>query len=72
MRVLIVEDEAPLAETVRHGLTEDSFVVEIVRNGGMLALHPLCGGLPPDLAWKYFRIVADEVMPAASGQAAGR
>ncbi|HZX09125.1 response regulator transcription factor [Kribbella sp.] len=33
MRVLIVEDEVPLAETVRHGLTEDGFVVEVVHNG---------------------------------------
>ena len=45
--------------------------VDIVRNGGMLPLHPLCGGLPPDLAWKYFKIVADEVMPAAERSANG-
>jgi alkanesulfonate monooxygenase SsuD/methylene tetrahydromethanopterin reductase-like flavin-dependent oxidoreductase (luciferase family) len=40
--------------------------VEIVRSGGMLMLQPLCGGLAPDLAWKYVRVVTDQVMPAAS------
>ncbi len=39
--------------------------VEMVKGGGMLMLQPLCGGLPPDLAWKYVKIVTDEVMPAA-------
>src|SRR5262249_9165428 len=27
--------------------------VEIVRAGGLLNLSPLCGGLDPDLAWRY-------------------
>jgi alkanesulfonate monooxygenase SsuD/methylene tetrahydromethanopterin reductase-like flavin-dependent oxidoreductase (luciferase family) len=38
--------------------------VDIVKAGGLLLLQPLCGGLPPDLAWKYVKIVTDEVMPA--------
>ena len=33
MRVLIVEDERPLAETVRRGLTDEGFVVEVVHTG---------------------------------------
>jgi two-component system OmpR family response regulator len=33
MRVLVVEDEAGMAETVRRGLTSDGFVVEVVHNG---------------------------------------
>ncbi|TWD84616.1 DNA-binding response OmpR family regulator [Kribbella amoyensis] len=33
MRVLIVEDEVPLAETIRHGLAEDGFVVEVAHTG---------------------------------------
>ncbi|GAA1107659.1 response regulator transcription factor [Kribbella jejuensis] len=33
MRVLMVEDEVALAETVRHGLTQAGFVVEVVHNG---------------------------------------
>jgi alkanesulfonate monooxygenase SsuD/methylene tetrahydromethanopterin reductase-like flavin-dependent oxidoreductase (luciferase family) len=39
--------------------------VDIVRSGGMLLLQPLCGGLPPELAWKYLKVVTDQVMPAA-------
>ena len=39
--------------------------VDIVKQGGMLMLHPLCGGLPPELAWKYLKVVTDDVMPAA-------
>jgi alkanesulfonate monooxygenase SsuD/methylene tetrahydromethanopterin reductase-like flavin-dependent oxidoreductase (luciferase family) len=39
--------------------------VDIVKGGGFLSLMPLCGGLPPDLAWKYLKIVTDDVMPAA-------
>ncbi len=33
MRVLVVEDEASLAEVVRRGLTADGFVVDVVHNG---------------------------------------
>jgi hypothetical protein len=35
-----------------------------VRGGGMLTLSPLCGGIPPDIAWKYLRYVDEAVMPA--------
>jgi alkanesulfonate monooxygenase SsuD/methylene tetrahydromethanopterin reductase-like flavin-dependent oxidoreductase (luciferase family) len=35
-----------------------------VRGGGMLTLSPLCGGLQPDIAWKYLRYVDEGVMPA--------
>jgi alkanesulfonate monooxygenase SsuD/methylene tetrahydromethanopterin reductase-like flavin-dependent oxidoreductase (luciferase family) len=38
--------------------------IAYVRGGGMLTLAPLCGGIPPDIAWKYLRYVDDAVMPA--------
>ncbi len=38
--------------------------VEYVRTHGALALHPLCGGCPPELAWETLHLVADRVMPA--------
>lgn len=38
--------------------------VDIARSGMPLGLHPLVGGLPPELAWPYLRTVVDEVMPA--------
>jgi len=38
--------------------------VDLVKNGGVLMLQPLCGGLPPELAWKYVKVVTGEVIPA--------
>ena len=34
-------------------------------NGEMLNLSPLCGGLPPELAWPYLRRAADAVTAAS-------
>lgn len=36
-----------------------------LRAGEILNLSPLCGGLPPHLAWPYLRRVTDVVEPAA-------
>lgn len=33
MRILLVEDEKPLAETIRRGLTAESFVVDVAHDG---------------------------------------
>ena len=41
--------------------------IEHIRTNGMLSLQPLCGGLPPELAWRSLRLVAERVMPAVSG-----
>lgn len=38
--------------------------VDYVRAHGMLALHPLCGGCPPELAWESLELVAKRVLPA--------
>lgn len=40
--------------------------VAYVREHGVLALHPLCGGCPPELAWESLQLVADRVLPALS------
>jgi alkanesulfonate monooxygenase SsuD/methylene tetrahydromethanopterin reductase-like flavin-dependent oxidoreductase (luciferase family) len=42
-----------------------------LQGGGMLTLAPLCGGLPPDIAWPYLERVANAVVPALAGDAAG-
>jgi len=36
---------------------------EIVRSYGSLALHPLCGGIPPEIAWQSLELVASQVQP---------
>lgn len=38
-------------------LTSDE-ATEYVRNGRPLPLHPLCGGIPPDVAWPYLERAA--------------
>ncbi len=47
-------------------LTPDQ-AVDHVRSDGLLALHPLCGGCPPELAWETLHLVADRVLPALQG-----
>jgi alkanesulfonate monooxygenase SsuD/methylene tetrahydromethanopterin reductase-like flavin-dependent oxidoreductase (luciferase family) len=37
-----------------------------IAGGEMLNLSPLCGGLPPQLAWPYLRRAADAVIAAAA------
>jgi alkanesulfonate monooxygenase SsuD/methylene tetrahydromethanopterin reductase-like flavin-dependent oxidoreductase (luciferase family) len=34
-----------------------------VRRTGALLLHPLCGGIPPALAWEHLELVAKRVLP---------
>jgi hypothetical protein len=36
----------------------------MVRANGSLALHPLCGGIPPEIAWQSLELIAAEVQPA--------
>ena len=31
---------------------------EFVREGRLLPLHPLCGGVPPEVAWPYLQRAA--------------
>jgi alkanesulfonate monooxygenase SsuD/methylene tetrahydromethanopterin reductase-like flavin-dependent oxidoreductase (luciferase family) len=50
-------------------LTVDE-AVELMRHDRVINLHPLCGGIPPEVAWPYLRRVADEVMPRARDDAA--
>jgi alkanesulfonate monooxygenase SsuD/methylene tetrahydromethanopterin reductase-like flavin-dependent oxidoreductase (luciferase family) len=35
----------------------------LVRANGSLALHPLCGGIPPETAWESLELVAAKVIP---------
>jgi alkanesulfonate monooxygenase SsuD/methylene tetrahydromethanopterin reductase-like flavin-dependent oxidoreductase (luciferase family) len=35
-----------------------------VRANGVLLTQPLCGGLPPDLAWESLHLIAERVLPA--------
>jgi alkanesulfonate monooxygenase SsuD/methylene tetrahydromethanopterin reductase-like flavin-dependent oxidoreductase (luciferase family) len=52
------------AEGRSHRIVTVDEAVELARSGLPLPLHPLIGGLPPEIAWRYLRTVTDEVMPA--------
>jgi len=46
-------------------LTPDDFIAELKAAPFPFAFfHPLCGGIPPDLAWSSLRLFENEVLPA--------
>lgn len=51
------------AEGGSHRVVTVEQAVELVRTFGMLQLQPLCGGLAPDVAWRYLQRVVDDVLP---------
>jgi alkanesulfonate monooxygenase SsuD/methylene tetrahydromethanopterin reductase-like flavin-dependent oxidoreductase (luciferase family) len=51
------------AEAQSHRIVTVDEAVSMVKAGSPLALQPLVGGLPPEIAWRYLRVVTDEVMP---------
>jgi alkanesulfonate monooxygenase SsuD/methylene tetrahydromethanopterin reductase-like flavin-dependent oxidoreductase (luciferase family) len=58
------------AEKRSHRIFSVDEAIEHVRSGAPLGLHPLIGGLPPEIAWRYLRTVVDEVMPAVDAPTA--
>ncbi len=36
---------------------------DLIRKNGMLMLQPLCGGLPPEIAWRSLELLASDVLP---------
>ena len=59
MRVLVVEDEIGLAETLRHGLTANGFTVDVMHNGE--------DGLWAATENEYSAIVLDIMLPKLNG-----
>jgi alkanesulfonate monooxygenase SsuD/methylene tetrahydromethanopterin reductase-like flavin-dependent oxidoreductase (luciferase family) len=55
--------EALRAEDRSHRVVTVDEAVSMVKAGSPLALQPLVGGLPPEVAWRYLRTVTDEVVP---------
>jgi alkanesulfonate monooxygenase SsuD/methylene tetrahydromethanopterin reductase-like flavin-dependent oxidoreductase (luciferase family) len=41
--------------------------VEHIRSNGLLLTQPLCGGLPPDLAWPSLELLVSSVLPRVRG-----
>ena len=55
--------DALRAESRTHRIYSVGDAVEFVSAGGMLNLSPLCGGIPPEIAWPYLRRAADLLAP---------
>ena len=55
------------ATSPAHKIYSTEEAVELVRNGVPLMLMPLCGGIPPEIAWPYVEHVANVVLPRAQG-----
>jgi alkanesulfonate monooxygenase SsuD/methylene tetrahydromethanopterin reductase-like flavin-dependent oxidoreductase (luciferase family) len=56
--------EALRSEAGAYRVLTPEQAVEYARTYGSLALHPLCGGCPPELAWETLHLVAERVLPA--------
>jgi alkanesulfonate monooxygenase SsuD/methylene tetrahydromethanopterin reductase-like flavin-dependent oxidoreductase (luciferase family) len=68
--VSVALDEAESVAALRAGsvyavLTPDE-CVEVLHRHGSVAMHPLCGGIPPEIAWESLELVKNRVQPAIS------
>ncbi len=59
MKILIVEDDAGLAEVVKHGLEQENYSVDWVNNGN--------DGIDMALAYDYNLIILDIMLPGRDG-----
>jgi hypothetical protein len=48
-----------------HVIISVSEAISWIRAGKVLNLSPLCGGLPPEIAWSYLKRVGEVVVPEA-------
>jgi alkanesulfonate monooxygenase SsuD/methylene tetrahydromethanopterin reductase-like flavin-dependent oxidoreductase (luciferase family) len=51
------------AEAGAYQILTPTEAVDLVHTHGYLALHPLCGGVAPDLAWKSLNLIESDVLP---------
>lgn len=51
------------AENRTHRIVRVDEALDLIRTGNPLPLHPLVGGVPPEIAWRYLKVVTDQVMP---------
>jgi hypothetical protein len=47
------------AENRSHRIVDVDEAVDLVRGGSLLQLHPLIGGLPPDIGWRYLETAVE-------------
>ncbi len=52
------------AENGNYRVFHPDEAIAYVKAGGILLLQPLCGGLPPEIAWRHLETVKTKVLPA--------
>jgi hypothetical protein len=52
------------AENGSHRVMTVDEAIAYTRAHGFLNLHPLCGGVPPAIAWPYLERIVNDVLPA--------
>jgi alkanesulfonate monooxygenase SsuD/methylene tetrahydromethanopterin reductase-like flavin-dependent oxidoreductase (luciferase family) len=55
-------------ENTTHRILTVQQAIAFVKAGAPLPLHPIIGGLPPQIAWRYLETVVDKVVPAVARQ----
>lgn len=55
--------EALRAEDGNYRIVDPMGAIDLIRTHGMLSLQPLCGGIPPDLAWQSLDLLETAVLP---------
>lgn len=58
-----VEDIEAVRASGKYVVVTPDECVDLARSEGTLRLHPLMGGLSPDLAWESLELVASKVLP---------
>jgi alkanesulfonate monooxygenase SsuD/methylene tetrahydromethanopterin reductase-like flavin-dependent oxidoreductase (luciferase family) len=59
----IVDDIDELRESGAYLAVTPAELTEMLRTNGYMMLHPLCGGIPPELAWETLRAIETRVLP---------
>lgn len=55
---------ASLRAAGQHAVLTPNECVDLVRANGAAVVHPLCGGIDPEVGWESMHLIADEVIPA--------
>jgi alkanesulfonate monooxygenase SsuD/methylene tetrahydromethanopterin reductase-like flavin-dependent oxidoreductase (luciferase family) len=61
--------DALRAEQGAYRIVDPAGARELARRHGVLLLQPLCGGLPPELAWPSLELLASDVLPGLRSDA---
>ena len=57
------QDVASLRQNPRYAILTPDECVDLARETGFLRFAPLCGGLPPALAWKSLDLLESQILP---------